>query len=184
MSLHPGECGVCRLHGEFDEFCDTCAELHGRGARRIDSIENGFDEYGIPYSRVVERGAGLSQYPPVRSVKLEEALARARECETIAPAQWRESDPEHIKFYRPFTGRVAWGRFIDTQRVSPTPVQASVVAEICRRIVAREATISSEITARNGTGDETNRHFLRAVESLRCAEESLQLAAESLEEQK
>jgi hypothetical protein len=24
MSLHPGEKGVCPIHGEYDEFCGDC----------------------------------------------------------------------------------------------------------------------------------------------------------------
>jgi hypothetical protein len=27
MALHPGEKGVCPTHGEYDEFCDKCADI-------------------------------------------------------------------------------------------------------------------------------------------------------------
>lgn len=37
MSLHPGERGVCSLHGVFDEYCSECIdEQTGRSTKRIE----------------------------------------------------------------------------------------------------------------------------------------------------
>jgi hypothetical protein len=82
-------------------------------------------------------------------------------------AQWREQDAADAQFYRP------------ESRPVPGAVM-SVVSEICRRIVQKEAAAKDVMNSHETTPEEAVRNFQRTVEALRCAEESLDLVAEVL----
>jgi len=45
MSLHPGEKGVCSLHGEYDEFCGKCAAGQFGGADKAAADEKLLIDY-------------------------------------------------------------------------------------------------------------------------------------------
>jgi hypothetical protein len=66
MSLHPGEIGVCPKHGEYDEYCNKCADEKLQTKNRVTEVYIGaYHDYVFVNGNEIIRNPTAADYKRV-----------------------------------------------------------------------------------------------------------------------